>query len=203
MFSTITKSHFAVVALMGGTLIAAPAIAGDLVNPVVEPPVLAPAPVLAPVPVADIDDWTGFYAGGQLGYADVDGVLSGDGAIGGVHAGYDYDFGTLVLGAELDYDAGDVDFGGGVAQLDSITRLKLRGGYDFGRTLLYATGGVARADTSLGDESGGFGGVGMAYHLTDSFDLGGEVLYHDFSDIGATGIAIDATTVTVRGSFRF
>ena len=201
MFSRPSNSTLLAAALLGGSAFGSAAIAGDLQPTVVEPPIVTAPP--APVDFADPNDWTGFYAGGQLGYADIDGNLSGDGAIGGVHAGYDYDFGTLVLGGEVDYDTSDADFGGGVAQLDSIARLKLRGGYDFGRTLLYATGGVARADTSLGDETGGFGGVGMAYRLTDSFDLGGEVLYHDFSDIGTTGIAVEATTVTVRGSFRF
>jgi len=179
--------------------LASPGLAGALGDPVTEP-----APV-APVQVADTGgDWTGFYAGVQLGWADVspDGAASGDDVIYGLHAGYDYDFGRFVLGGELDYDAGDIGIASGAASVDSIWRAKLRGGYDLGRTLIYATGGYAEADTSLNSVDGYFGGVGVAYKVTDKFTLSGELLEHRFDASGAVPDT-DATTATLRASFRF
>lgn len=202
----------ATAALMSTTLLGGAAFAGSLEDAVVEAPVITPAPA----PVALGGDWTGFYTGLQLGYADIDGtsndgddtnddLVDGDGMTYGLHAGYDYDFGQYVLGAELEYDKADFDLGPDTAPVgvDSITRLKLKGGYDLGRTLLYVTAGAAQIDTDLGDETGAFGGVGAAYQVTDNFTLGSELLFHKFDDIGDAGVEADATTFNVRGSFRF
>ncbi|MEL6564505.1 MAG: outer membrane beta-barrel protein [Pseudomonadota bacterium] len=148
--------------------------------------------------------WTGGYAGVQLGYGDVDGTgaADGDDYLLGVHAGYRYDFGTFVLGGEVDYDTADIDLNG-AATVDSVARLKLQGGYDFGRTLAYFTAGVAEVDTSIGSESGEFYGIGFAYQINDQYTFGAELLEHEFDNIGGTGVAADATTLTVRGSIRF
>ena len=149
-------------------------------------------------------DWSGFYGGIQLGRLDVDGTgaADGDDTTFGLHAGYDYDFGQFTFGGEIDTDFGDVDLGG-AATVDNVTRLKLRAGYDLGRTLIYATGGAARVDTSLGGETGEFLGLGVAYQITDQFVLGGELLEHRFDDIAGSGVDADATSLNVRGSFRF
>lgn len=161
-------------------------------------------------------DWTGPYAGLQVGRLDADlaGDADGDGdddaaddfpsdgAIYGGFVGYDYDFGRFVLGGEVDYNASDLDFGG-IAELDTLTRLKLRGGYDLGRTMIYATAGAALVDTSIGDETGAFGGFGVAYSVNGQVTLGGEILHHEFDDLGGTGIGAEATTLSVRAGFRF
>ncbi len=188
--------------VLSTTLLSSVAFAGSLAEPVVEP-------VATPVfePVAPVANWTGAYAGLNLGYADVetDGAvaLSGDDMTYGLHLGYDYQFANnFVLGTELEYDKTDVDLGG-AATVDGVTRLKLRGGYDLGRTLVYATAGIAEVDTSLGNENGEFFGVGVAYKVTDRFTVGGEVLEHSFDDINNTGVNADATTFNLRGSFRF
>lgn len=192
---------FASAALIASAAFAGSVAAGSLDEPMVEP-VMA-APVVAPNLGGD---WTGFYTGLQLGYADVDGVAGvGDGDSGtyGFHAGYDYDFGRFVLGGELDYDKADIDLSSG-AEVDSIARAKIKGGYDLGNTLVYATAGYARVDSSAGDDDGGFYGVGMSYKITDQYTVGAELLQHEFNDIGGTpGADADATTFTVRGSYRF
>ncbi len=179
------------------------ATAGSLETAPVEAPVYTPAPT----PVATGSDWTGFYGGLQVGRTDVDsdsGLLDGDDTSYGVHAGYDYDFGTFVLGGELDYDKTDIDLGNGAANVDSVARAKLKAGYDFGNTLVYATAGAARADTSVGDETGPFAGLGVTYKVTDQYTIGGEVLQHKFDDVGGTaGNDLDATTISLRGSMRF
>ena len=193
-FSKLMATSAAALAL------AAPAFAGGMQPAPVEPVVQAPAPV-----PSYGGDWTGGYVGLSLGNINVDtnvAGVDGDDVSYGIHGGYDYDFGTFVLGGELEYDATDIDLGG-AATVDSVARLKLRGGYDMGRTLLYVTGGVAEVDTSLGSETGGFGGIGLTYMVTDQFYVGGEVLGHKFDDINGTGIDADATSVSLRGGVRF
>ena len=196
-------TRFATKALAGlamATALSSAALAGNLQEPVVEAPLIQPAPV----PV--VGEWTGFYTGLQLGYADIDGpgVLDGNDNSYGFHAGYDYDFGNWVIGGELDYDQTDVDLNFGAASVDSVARLKFKGGYDLGNTLVYATAGVARADTSVGDETGPFAGLGISYKVTDRYTIGAEVLEHRFDDLaGVAGDDVDATTFTVRGSLRF
>ena len=183
-------------------IVGTPAVAGGFDAPVEDPP--APVVTTAPTPPPLGGDWTGPYVGLQLGYADVDGTgaADGDDYIYGLHAGYDYDFGTFVLGAEVDYDFSDIDLNG-AATVDSVARLKLRAGYDFGPALGYFTAGLAEVDTSLGSESGEFFGLGVAYRVSDRYTVGAELLEHRFDDINGTGVDADATTLTVRGSIRF
>lgn len=175
--------------------------AGNLEEPIVEAPVIVPV-----APVYTGGDWGGFYGGLSLGYADVSAdtgtaTLEDGGVTYGIHGGYNYDFGKFVLGTELEYSKTDIDLG--AATVDSVARLKLRGGYDLGNSLIYATAGVARADTSLGNDNGKFIGIGMDYKVTDRFTVGGELLEHRFDDIGGSGVDADATTFSLRGSFNF
>ena len=179
----MTPKHF-YAALAGALILAGPAAAGSLEEPIAEP-TLAPAP--APAPVTTIGD------------ADLD----GNGAIGGLTLGYDYDFGQWVVGGALDYDVADIDLDD-AANLESVARLKARVGYDLGRSLIYGTGGWAQADTDNLDSSDGyFLGAGYEYLVTERISLGGEVLYHEFEDFDDSGIDVEATTAQVRATFRF
>ena len=209
-------------ALMAGT-----AFAGNI-EPAPAEPVIAPAPM----PVYTSPDWSGFYAGGQMGYADVTGKghndgytqglmavaphdfkANGDGFIGGITLGYDHDFGDWVAGVGADYDWTDINLGSGnkyaydKTKLESIWRLKARAGYKIGDGLLYATGGYAQADTKdYGSEDGWFIGAGYEYLITEQFSLGGEILYHEFNDFTGTNVSdydMDVTTAQVRATFRF
>lgn len=183
---------------------AMPAFAGSLDEPIVAAP---PAAVPMPVMVNTGGEWGGFYAGGSLGYADVTedaGGFDGDGLTYGAHAGYDYDFGTFVLGGELEISGFDVESGG--VDVDSVARAKLRAGYDAGNLLPYVTAGYAMLNTGGGldaDDDGAFYGVGIDYKMTDSIRLGGEVLQHEFDDFDGTGLNLEATTASVRVSFEF
>lgn len=189
------------------TLIGAPAFAGGL-NDVAPEPTLAP--VAAPVEYNTGGDWSGAYVGAQLGYGDVDSNgagLDGDGTIGGVHAGYRADFGKFVAGAELDYDVADIAIGGTGDTLDNVARLKLMGGLDLGRSLVYATAGAAYADATVGgadlSDNGYFAGVGMDYQVSDRFTVGGEYLMHKFDDFDGSGVDLDADTIKAKVSFTF
>ena len=187
MFKKITLATAAL------ALASAPALAGSP-EPAPAEPVIA-----APVPVASSPDWTGFYGGAQLGYGNFDSTVGGsdDEFIGGIVGGYDWDFGNWVAGVGADYD-----FSGG--DVEQIFRAKLRGGYKIGDGLIYGTTGYAWADAgAAGDDDGYFVGAGYEHLITSNFSLGGEVLYHDFNNFNSTTTDVEATTVQLRGTFRF
>ncbi|RKF13784.1 porin family protein [Roseovarius spongiae] len=181
--------------------VALPAVAGNIEPAPVEPVIAPPAPA-APVS----PNWTGFYAGGQLGFADVDTNLAGvdgDDMIGGLTAGYDYDLGDFVVGIGADYDFADVSLSP-TLDVDSMWRLKMRSGVKIGNGLLYLTGGYAQVDTnSIGSEDGKFYGAGYEHMIADKFTVGAEVLQNEFDNVGSTATDIDATTYQVRATFRF
>lgn len=176
----------------------------------------APAPIaqpVAPLPVASTD-WTGGYAGASLGYGDVevqddelDLTADGDGGIGGLFAGYQYDLGSIVLGAELDLNTSNIDLDNDAGSLDQVHRLKLRAGYDAGKALIYGVAGAAYAKVDAGpedvSETGYVVGGGVDYMLTDNVIAGGEVLYHNFDEFDGSSTDVDATTVQARISYKF
>ena len=195
-----------IAAVIATLALATPALAGGPVEVAPEPTVMP-----APAPVArSAVDWTGPYIGAQLGYADIDsngGGLDGNGFLGGVHAGYRWDFGSYVAGAEIDYDSADIDLGGTAGTLDDVARLKLMGGAKFGNSLLYATAGAARASATVGtdslSDSGWFIGAGMDVAVSERWSVGGELLQHRFSDFDGSGVDLDATTLKAKVSLRF
>lgn len=189
-------------------LVAGMATAGGLAEPVA-----TPAPVtVAPAPVMMSNDWTGFYVGGQVGYGqlDSDDILDEDdpsGAIYGLHAGYNYDFGRFVLGGELDIDGTNIEIEDPASEVDSIARAKVKLGYDAGQFMPYVTAGAARVTTSGvldGETDGTFAGLGLSYMASDTLIVGGEVLQHQFDDFtDIDGTDVDASTLTLRVSYKF
>ncbi|SMY07627.1 outer membrane protein [Flavimaricola marinus] len=187
-------------------LLASPLAAGGLAEPTPEPTI---APVMvtpAPQPV----DWTGFYGGASIGYGDVTGSSTiGDemnGLTYGVHAGYMYDLGAAVLGAELEFMGSEITDDGISLDLDSVARAKLRAGYDAGAFLPYVTGGYAQLSTggAIDDSGDGyFYGAGVDYRVSDSVLVGAEVLQHEFEDYAGSGIDVSATTFGARVSYQF
>lgn len=177
------------------------AFAGNLDDSYVEP--VPVQPVVPAAPVAASGDWTGPYVGLSFGNlsSQADGANEDDGVYG-IYGGYDHDFGNLVVGGELDYQTGG-DYELGNIDVDDVTRLKAKAGYDFGNTLLYGTAGVAKINTSLGDANGPVGGIGVDYKVNQNFSVGGEALAHKFEDVGGSGTDVDAQTYSLRGTFRF
>lgn len=189
-----------------GLLAASPALAGNL-----NPAPSEPMPMQPITPVMASTDWTGAYVGAQLGYGDfsAEGTATeeGDGAVGGVHAGYQYDFGSYVLGGELNLNTADIDADSGAATFDNLHELKFKAGYDAGKTLIYGTAGAAYADATVAgtefSDTGYLVGAGVDYMLSDNVVLGGEVTYHQFDDFDDSGIDLDATTVNAKVSYKF
>ncbi|MCV2870560.1 porin family protein [Defluviimonas sp. WL0002] len=191
----------AYVALAASVAAAAPAFAGGLSEPVSEP-VIQPV-----VPMATGADWTGAYVTGRLGYGDVSDPSDGNGMTYGIGGGYDWDLGDWVVGVAGNYDATDIDLDATGDSVDSIARLGVRAGRDFGNTLVYATAGAARADATIGgadlSDNGWYAGIGMDYALTDRMTVGGEILTNRFNDFDGTGSDLRATTAAVNLGFRF
>ena len=193
--------------LIATALAVSPAFAGGPTEPIPEP-IIAPAQVI--VPVATGGEWGGFYVGAQLGYGRVTSGgagLDGNGALGGVHAGYRYDFGKAVVGGELDYDLANISLDAPNSSLENVARLKLMAGADLGKTLIYGTVGGAYAKAKVAgaglSDSGYFAGIGADYALTSQWSVGGEVLAHRFDNFDSSGVDLKATTASVRASFKF
>ncbi|SFA41350.1 Outer membrane protein beta-barrel domain-containing protein [Paracoccus halophilus] len=152
-------------------------------------------------------DWSGFYAGVGIGNLEVDtsiaGVKENDVAYG-IHAGYRYDGGQWVLGGEFEHDWTDIDLVSGDVSVDRVMRFKATAGYDLGRTLLYVVAGTAEVDVDgLGDDWGGFYGLGAAYAVSPRAIVSLELLEHEFNNIGGSGTDADAWSAGLRASWKF
>lgn len=196
-----------IAAIFATATLAMPAFAGGMATPIAEPEVVAAETVY----VAPTADWSGFYAGAQLGYGDVDSEgpvgLAGTGELGGLHAGYRWDFGQFVAGAEVDWDKTNIDLGGATGTLDDVARLKLVGGADLGRALVYGSVGMAHANATVSgaelSDTGYTLGAGVDYAITDSWTVGGELMGHKFDNFDGSGVDLDATTVKAKVALRF
>jgi outer membrane immunogenic protein len=153
----------------------------------------APAPYVTPVPIFT---WTGFYAGLNAGWgwrnddeesvfiAPGPGVVipgtlvfpdNGDGGFtGGGQIGYNWQFGSFVVGAEADIQWADTDENENVAFIPATGfagtfvpgvfdsnapewwgSVRARLGVAFDRVLVYATGGLAYTEDNAGWTVGG------------------------------------------------
>ena len=200
-------NKFVLVAIAGG-LSTSTAFAADLIIPTSNQ---------APAYEAGFD-WTGFYAGVNLGYgwSEYD-IIDGatvtiddiEGVLGGAQVGYNYDLGGFVLGAEADFQFSDISREVAIAGLgsfdvgiESFGTVRARAGVVVDRFLPYVTGGVAWANgnlnvvdgvgTTLVDEDetyvGYTIGAGLEYAVTDNLSVKGEYLYADFGSKEFAGI---------------
>jgi outer membrane immunogenic protein len=197
------------------------AVAADLA--VKAPPGLAPA---------YLSDWAGFYIGinGGGGWASTtfdffttDNAKPSGGLFGG-HAGYNWQYGSVVAGVEVDFDGADIKttdaFGLG-QKTDELASARARLGYLFFPSLLaYGTAGPGWGHTVLTDTLTGaaaaanqFGwtaGVGLEYKLVDHVLLRVEYLHYDFAktafSFGIPDLVSDnvkETVDTVRGGLSW
>jgi outer membrane immunogenic protein len=198
---------------------------------VVEQP---PAPVVAEVPIFS---WTGGYIGIQGGglWSDVqvDDFNGGlnlfsenfNGGLFGGYAGYNWQSGAWVFGAEGDFNGvwndqtfdtrlGSVDVGS-----DYLASLRGRVGYAVDRALIFATAGVAFTqmsadatifrDTPLNADKNFTGwtvGAGAEYAFTNNWIGRLEYRYYDFSNDTIDGfgdVKIKDNTVTAGIAYKF
>ncbi len=199
----------AAAAFTAGALAGSGAQAADLLVRKSPPPLIVTQPFT----------WTGFYIGGQIGYAwgsdrttefftqtgaptGLTWAYSPDGVVGGVHAGFNYQFSSFVVGLEGDIEAanihgGFVDPGGaGTTHVDVQGSVRGRLGYAFDRFMLYGTGGVAIANLKnrytnpvgplvenvTNTRTGWTVGGGLEYAFTNAITARVEYRYSDFGN---------------------
>ena len=162
-----------------------------------------------------------------------------DGFIGGIHAGYNFDLGGFVAGVygDVDFSSASVDLQArtaplpgpvlnGVGDVDYIARGLVKAGYAVDRVFGYAQGGIAFVDldidTSIGGEifdadldSYGYAvGVGVDFAVTNNVTVGGDYLFHNFSDfddvtgslgttISSSALDLDAHTFRAKFAYKF
>jgi outer membrane immunogenic protein len=163
----------------------------------------------APMPQS-VYNWTGFYLGGTAGgglgnseHLDQDALSSSDTkfqqAFGtlGVTGGYNYQFGSTVLGIEGDFNWANVDKTKSIAsdrfeeeivralvlpdtnttrfQMDEFATLRGRAGLALDRTLVYATAGVAFAHIQNTTQLGAFNAIASEDKWKTGIAVGGGV----------------------------
>ena len=154
-----------------------------------------PSPYYSKPAPASSFNWTGPYAGINLGYEwghITDSPLNPGGIAGGAQAGYNWQSGQFVFGAETDLQLSSADdtFAPWKFSNPWFGTLRGRAGVAFNNILLYATLGLAYGDikgTMLGlDETkthiGWAGGLGMEVGFTPRWSAKVEYLYMDLGD---------------------
>ena len=177
------------------------------------------APILDPAPVFS---WTGLSLGASVGVVSYEDRLSGPtlsdvsrpaGGLAGASVGYAVQTGDIVTGIETDlaYSSANrsTTIGSTIhaASLESFGSTRLRLGYAFDRTLVYATGGVAYAVTHTREATGasyagnwslrpGWAiGAGVEYAVTPEWSVRAEGLY--------AGLGLKTAVDAAHNDFKF
>lgn len=200
--------------------LASPALAGG-------PAILPPEPAPAPPPARAAFDWSGPYVG--LGYGRSSGDFDlgplafpslpatprslTDGTALSLHAGYLFQRGALVYGAELALSqlSGTTLPGGVDEEVDQIIDLKARAGYAADRILVYGVLGYAQVDwaapgSDAFSESGPVFGLGLDYAASDRLTIGLEYLARRSSgtfDPPGRDFDLNVDTLSLRVGLRF
>lgn len=147
--------------------------------------------------------WTGFYAGvhGGFGLLDTQDSLGLGGEnfstpVGGAHGGFNYEFGSLVVGLEADFTATNVDVDADLPfadlKADWLASARARVGYTFDQVMFYATGGGALAHAESTSNTNGSSddnihkgyvvGAGVEVFVSHDWAIGAEYLRYEFGE---------------------
>jgi outer membrane immunogenic protein len=162
-----------------------------------------PAPYYAPPPVSAYN-WTGFYAGLNLGYEwgkVTNSNIDPSGVAGGGQIGYNWQVGQFVFGAETDLQgsAADDTFAPYKFSNPWFGTLRGRAGFAINNMLLYGTFGLAYGDLKAQfgglDESktlvGWAGGAGLEVGFAPNWSAKVEYLYMDLGSRAYTLTGVD------------
>jgi outer membrane immunogenic protein len=156
------------------------------------------APVYKAPPPIIIPNWAGFYIGFNAGGGwgnnkfDVDygDNVSTSGGVFGGQVGYNWQFGSWVVGVEGDFDGATIsktDNFGFKQKTDELATARGRVGYAvLPNVLVYGTGGYAYGHTSIDqgvgsvDQNGWAAGGGLEYKLWGPLIARGEYLHYGF-----------------------
>ncbi len=155
-----------------------------------------PAPYYPPP--ASVYNWTGFYAGLNLGYEWGTVTNSGidpSGVAGGGQVGYNWQIGQFVFGAETDIQASSADDTFAPYKFSNpwFGTLRGRAGFAINNVLLYGTLGLA-----YGDLKAQFGGLGMEVGFTPNWSAKVEYLY---MDLGSRSYTITGADNGLQASY--
>lgn len=185
-------------------------------------------PITSPVSVGIGPAWGGFYAGGTIAAVIGEqnyfsgGIFSNgpwglEGTTYGAFAGYNFQSGSLIYGAEAAYTLGDVSsdipsaFGANYA---SFLDVKARAGYTLGDALVYGVigGSLGRWENRVGppDTVSATGlnyGMGVDYQINNSLFVGAEYLVRglsgDFDADPSVGMDSVTQSAQIRVGLRF
>jgi outer membrane immunogenic protein len=171
------------------------------------------APVYKAPPVI-LSDWSGFYVGINGGGGWADNTAPGfdmktSGGVFGGQMGYNWQFGSFVVGVEADIDGADVSktVGGGTLKTEELGSVRARAGYVFLPNLLaYGTAGYAYGRTSiagvdLGD-TGWAAGAGLEYKVWGPLIARAEYLHYGL-EAGISGTNLKTDVDVVRGGLSY
>lgn len=143
---------------------------------------------------APVSDWSGFYAGGNVGYgwgkattslaAPYD-TLNTAGFNGGVQAGYNFQAGELVFGVEADAQLSNIYYSQTIGAnttkvgVDYFGTLRGRVGYSFDAFMPYATAGIAAGRGTAANTNGGVTTTNSQTHVGWALGAGVEVAVTD------------------------
>jgi outer membrane immunogenic protein len=211
MTNTFLRAALGTVALVAVT---GAAEAADMYR---KAPVAAPIEAVTPVSAYN---WTGFYAGANVGgeflrdtgsNAGLRRKMNSTSLFGGVQAGYNWQTGPWVLGVETDLGYGHPSktktFGANTMKIEEGVSGTVRGraGYAVDRALIYGTGGLAWAnfDTTVSNgvvseksdktRAGYVVGGGVEYAVTNNVSVKGEYLYENFGKMNKTFASVGPT----------
>lgn len=167
--------------------------------------------------VANAEDWSGLYAGAQLGMgnfsidgtgdASVDGTGLALEAPYGIHFGYAWAFEEFIIGGELSYNKLAAKSGDETLDDESLLGLSARVGLPIGNFQPYVK--IGASQISLEDsgtsvtENGVVYGLGAEYLLSDKIILGAEFVRNSFTNISDTSADVDVDTMQFRLSYKF
>lgn len=172
----------------------------------------------------EVADWSGPYAGVYFGresgmqqYYDNDVIRPGpddiSGSLAGAFAGYNFQFGSWVVGPEASLARGDLRYDGNGYNHKEFADLRLRGGYAFGATLAYVAAGYTRTVWEEGDaedlDTDGYSlAIGVEYSFQDRFLIGAELFERridsdNFTIAPEARFETDFTGVHIRAGIRF
>jgi outer membrane immunogenic protein len=183
-------------------------------------------------PVEDVDIWSGYFVGIAGGYAfkDVDGTVDtfpedsreSDDFIIGVYYGRNWQSGNLVFGLDSSFnyigiDEEDVSRFGDDLEADFLGLSRLKVGYAFDHTMIYAAGGLATTileaeDTVTADDDDdwAFGwtiGAGVEHKFSENWSARIEYAYFniesDDMSLDGLGVDVDIEGHIIRGGVAY
>jgi outer membrane immunogenic protein len=174
----------------------------------------------APAYMAPVFNWTGAYiginGGGGWGRSDYNGSNKYDvsGGLIGATIGYNWQFGTWVVGLEGDADWASIKGSGNASDTKNnfLSTIRGRVGYSFDRFLPYVTGGLAVGNLKANDNRGFSAdqtnagwtvGAGVEFAFAPQWTAKVEYLYVDLGNVDLGGRKTDFYSNVVRGGVNY